>query len=255
MPKWLRRLSFSTLFLLIVGLVFFVVGRVMESMAEYTQTGQCYRNGSTLSAEELHARVIRNLLTAEMESSERVNEYDTWVTTFLIRKSVTSKDVIDAAVSKSIVDWPKEAAYPLNTDEDIANIDPEFLRGEFSIVQYGAGNVRIIPSRSLGAIDANVARKSLDGKYLVDKQQHGFGLSLFERALGYGNYYFQVEVYSFIDLGCCDSRAHPKPPEWYTQQIISSIVTGDYPVRRSLVISNCGGILHRQIADEVRHLF
>lgn len=49
----------------LVGFVFFIANRVMESMAEYTQTGQCYQNDSTLSAEELHARVIQNLLTAE----------------------------------------------------------------------------------------------------------------------------------------------------------------------------------------------
>lgn len=252
MRKWLRRLSFLVLFLLIVGLVFFIADRVMESMAEYTQTGQCYQDSSTLSAEELHARVIRNLLTAEMESSERVNRYDTWVKTFLIRQSVTPKDVMDAVVSKSIVNWPKEAAYPLNTEQDVANVDPEFLRGEFSIVQYGAGNVRIIPSRSLIAVDADVAQKSLDGD---DEKKPWFAMTLFERALGYGNNYFQIETYGFIDLGCCDSRAHPKPPEWYTQQIINSIAAGKQPSHRTLVVSNCGDILHREIADEVRYLF
>lgn len=252
MPNWLRWLIFLVLFLLIAGLVFLIADYGMESMAEYAQTGQCYQDGSKLSAEELHARVVRNLLTAEMEFSGRVNKYDNWVNIFLIQQSVTPEDVIDAVVSKSIVNWPKEAAYLLSTDEDVANVNAEFLRGEFSIVQYGAGNVRIIPSRSLEAVDAGVVQKYLDGD---DEKKPWFAMTLFERALGYGNYYFQIETYGFIDLGCCDSRAHPKPPEWYTQQIINSIVTNNQPSRRYLVVSNCGNILHREIADEVRYIF
>jgi hypothetical protein len=227
----------------------------MVALAEYTKTGSCYRNGSTLSAEELRAQTIRSLLTAEMESSARENKYQIFVQTFLIRRSLTSNDVIDAVVSKSIVNLPKDAAYPLNSDQDVASVDPKFLRGEFSIVRYGAGNVRIIPSTSLEAVDADVARAHFDGE-----QKHGLGLSLLERALGYGNYYFRVEGFRFINLGCCKDFYSEFPKngitrEEYARRIIDSIVTGKQPIRNYLVVSNCGDVLRREYDDEPRHLF
>lgn len=231
------------LWLLLLPVVFFPIVRfAMVTMAEYTETGSCYRIGSKLSLEEMRSQTIRSLLTAEMESSARENKYQTWVQTFLIRKSLTSKDVIDAVTSKSIVNLPQMAAYPLNTKEDIARIDPKFLRGEFSIVRYGAGNVQITPSSGIEAVDAKVVQKRLDSE-----RRAKFNLSLFERALGYGNNYFQVEAYWFINLACCDeySTKDGKTPEWYTRQIVKSIITDEQPVRRHLVVSNCGDVLHR----------
>lgn len=224
------------------------------SLAEYTKTGSCYQNGSILSEEDLHDRTIRNLLTAEMKSSARENKYKTYVKTFLIQRSLTPGDVIDAVASKSIINLPKSAAYQLNTDLDVANVDPEFLRGDFSIIHYSQ-SVGIVPSKGIQAVDADVARKHLDGE-----RKRGFGLSLFERALGYGNHYFRVDVFSHIDLACCEelSDKYPKdgkPPEWYSRQIIDSIKKGEMPVRRYLVVSNCGDLLHRSEDGYVWFLF
>lgn len=243
--------------LLLAALMALLAYFAVVSLAEYAKTGHCYQNGSILSEEDLHDRTIRNLLTAEMKSSAQANKYKTYVKTFLIQRSLTPGDVIDAVASKSIINLPKSAAYQLNTDLDVANVDPEFLRGDFSIIHYSQtfGHVGVVPSRGVKAADADIARKHLDGK-----RKRGFDLSLFERALGYGNHYFRVDVFSHIDLACCEelSGKYPKdgkPPESYSWQIIDSIKKGEMPVRRYLVVSNCGDLLHRSEDGYVWFLF
>lgn len=54
---------------------------------------------------------------------------------------MTSNDVINAVASKSIVNLPKQAAYPIDNENEITNIPPEFLSSEFSIIKYGSGYV------------------------------------------------------------------------------------------------------------------
>jgi hypothetical protein len=190
-----------------------------------------------------------------MAESARENVDKIWIKTFLIRKSLTSEDVIAAIASKSIADIPKEAVYPLNTDRDIAHVDSVFLEGEFSIIQFGAGYVRITPSKSINVADADVARKNLDGARKV-----GFNLSLVERALGYGNHYFRVDAFWRIPLACCEEiySKHPhqgKSQEWYAKQSIDAIVAGQLPRRSYLVVSNCGDVLHRSTDGDVRYRF
>lgn len=247
--KWGKRKLLLWLLLFSV-LLFLVAGVAMLFLDKYAKTGRCYRNGSMLSADELRMRVIRNLLAAEMASSAWENKYKIYVRTFLIRRSLTASDVIDAIASKSIVDIQKEAVYPLNTYSEVANVDAEFLRGEFSIVRYGFGYVDIIPSQSLKAVDG-----------LDEKLAQWIGLTLFERVFGYGNNYFQVEKYSRINLNCCtdiyNKYQKAKCQAWCPSEIIGDILAGKRPVYRYLVVSNCGYILHRWIDDQTgsRHLF
>jgi hypothetical protein len=228
----------------------------MASLVEYAQTGRCYRNGSTLSTEELHSRAARNLLFAWMEDSARGNEYKPYYHAFLIRKSLTSNDVINAITSKSISNLPQEAVYPLQTDRDVASIAPNFLRGEFSIVRYRSGAyVEIIPSKSIEVVEANAAREFIDGM-----KTRGIGLSLLEKVLGYGNHVYRIDYYGFVDLGCCEElySKHPKdgkPPEWYARSNIDLLLRGEQPSHRNLVVSNCGEVLQRSAYESTRFLF
>lgn len=242
-------------FMFIPALSALIASLIMVSLYGYKETGRCYRNGSMLSAEELRTQTIKSLLTAEMESSRRSNKYKTYVKTFLIQQSWTSDDVKDAVLSNSISNLQKEATYPINSDQDIERVPYTFLQSEFSIIQYGAGNVRIIPSRSIEAIDINIAKKNI-----APERKKPFKLNIFERALGYGNKYFTVEVFAFIDLACCEEIyiKYPKAgkaPEWYAGRIIDSIITGEQPIRRHLITSNCGDILHRSEDDYVWYTF
>lgn len=228
--------------LLLLSLVFYLI---LLAMAEYTKTGRCYRNGSVLSAEELRTQTIRSLLTEEMEAAERENTDRIYVEAFLIPRSLTLDEVINAVVSKSIVNLPQEASFPIDSESEIANVDPAFLRGDFSIISYGGGYVSITPSGGIEAVDSKVARK-----YLGERRILGFQLSLFERALGYGNHYLQLESFRQIDLGCCEDRYVKNPKggfsrEWYTREIINSYKNSELLPRSYLAVSNCGDILRR----------
>lgn len=228
--------------LLLLSLIFYLI---LLAMAEYTKTGRCYRNGLTLSAEELRTQTIRSLLTEEMEDAERENTDRIYVKAFLIPRSLTSEDVINAVGSKSIVNLPKEAAFPINTESEIANVDSKFLRGDFSIISYGGGYVSITPSGGIKAVDSKVARK-----YLDERRMLRFQLSLFERALGYGNHYFQLDPFTHIDLGCCEERYVKNfkgglSPEWYTRESIHRFENREMLPRGYLAVSNCGDILRR----------
>ncbi len=253
------RKDLKLLFLLIALVV--ITGLVTLSLAEYTKTGRCYQNGSTLSAEELRERAIRSFLYAQVEETAQINKYKIYAKTFLIRKSLTPNEVIDAIASKSIANIQQEAAYPLKTDRDAASVDSDFLRGEFSVVRYRTGEyVAIFPSNSLQAVDANSARKVFE-----DMSAHEVGLSLFERALGHGNHVFSIDYYRQINLGCCEEfyRKYPKSDksrEWYTRRDIKAILKGEQPSHYNLVVSNCGEILQRTeesatSGDDIRILF
>ena len=248
MRKWLWLLFIPALFSLVAGLI-------VVSLAEYTETGRCYRNGSILSAEELRMQTIRSLLADEKEAAERENTDRTYVKAFLIPRSLTSEDVINAVVSKSIVNLPKEATFPISTESDVVNVNSKFLHGDFSIILYGGGYVFITPSGGIKAVDSKVAQK-----YLDEQRKPGFQLSLFERALGYGNHYFQVDAFSHIDLGCCEDRYVKNPKgglssEWYTREIIRRFENRDMLPRSYLVVSNCGDILHRQSDEGITNRF
>lgn len=228
----------------------------MITLAEYAKTGRCYREGSLLSAEELRARAIRSLLSAWMETSAHLNKDKFRYHSFLIRNSLTPNDVITSIASKSIVNFPQQAAYPLQTDSDVAVVNADFLRGEFSIVRYSAIRyAEIIPSKSLEAVEARSAHK-----FFEKLDAHGVGLSLPERAQGFGNHVFRFDLYGFIDVACCEERfsksfKYDKPPEWYTQYNIDSILSGEQPSHYNLVVSNCGEILQRQEEDGMRYYY
>lgn len=250
--RLVKLMKYAVVSLLLLSLVFYLI---LLAMAEYTKTGRCYRNGSVLSAEELRTQTIRSLLTEEMEAAERENTDRIYVEAFLIPRSLTSEDVINAVVSKSIVNLPQEATFPIDTESEIANVDPAFLRGDFSIILYGGGYVFITPSGGIEAVDSKVARK-----YLDEQRKLGFHLSLFERALGYGNHYFQVEAFTHINLGCCEDRYVKNPkgglsPEWYTREIVRPIKAGKVPKLSHLVVSNCGDVLHRHEDGYTWYLF
>lgn len=254
LPLAKRRLILMVLPILVIGLLL-MANRLMEYMAEYTQTGRCYRDGLILSTEELRVRTIRSLLIAEMQTAERQNTDRPSTKAFLISRSLTSDDVVSAVVSKSIVKLPEEEVYPINNESDIENVHLEFLRSEFSIIRYGGGNVFITPSRDLEVVNSKVARKHLD-----EERKNGLNLSLFERALGYGQLYFQVKNFSFIDLGCCEERYSTDPkggisPERYAHEVIRAIKTGNQPARRHLIVSNCGDILHHYDDGYTWYLF
>ena len=237
----------ALMFLVLSILLALIAGLAILSLAEYSETGRCYRTGSILSADELRERAIRSLLTEEMEAAERENTDRIYVKAFLIPRSLTLDEVINAVVSKSIVNLPKEAALPINTDSDVVNVNSEFLRGDFSIISYGGGYVSITPSGGIKAVDSKVARKYLDERRIL-----GFQLSLFERARGYGNHYFQLDAFTHIDLGCCEDRYVKNPkgglsPEWYTREFIHRFENREMRemLRGYLAVSNCGDILRR----------
>lgn len=232
-----------------------IVYITIATLNKYAETGGCYRNGSTLSAKELRMRTIRSLLAAEVQSAARRNVGQVWVRIFLISKSMTSDDVINAIKSKSIINIPDEAAYQLKTDRDVANIDPEFFQGNFSIIQFGASSVSIIPSKSIVAIAPDVAQKDRE-----ERRQLPLNLSQSESMFGYGSHYFRVHAFRYIDLGCCEPRYSRSPkngksPEWYSRQNIKPIETGKSPSRLHLVVSNCGDLLHRNYDGDERYLF
>ena len=228
-----------------------VAGLAMMPLAEHAKTGRCLWEGSTLSggamfsADELRERAIRSILSAEVEETAQMNKYKIYAKTFLIRKSLTPNEVIDAIASKSIVNIQLEAAYPLKTGRDATSVDSDFLRGEFSVVRYRTGEyVEIFPGNSLQAVDANSAREVFEGM-----NAHEAGLSLFERALGHGNHVFRIDSY-YIDLGCCEEfySKYPKsdrPRDWYARRDIKAILKDEKPSHHNLVVSNCGEILQR----------
>ena len=233
--------------LLLVSVALLVMaGIAMVSLAEYTKTGRCYRTGTTLSAEELRERAIRGFLSAQTERDAFLNGGKSRHQTFLIRKSLSPSEIIDAIASKSIVNLPNEAAYTLKTDYDISYVDSRFLLGEFSVVGYRTGgSVKITPSNSFRATDDTSARKVFEGMV-----SHKVGLSLFEKALGYGNHVFRIDYYSFIDLRCCEKRygkvsESGNPPEWYARKNINEILNGENPRHYNLAVSNCGEVLQR----------
>ena len=240
--------------LLFIPAVLLVVASIaMVSLAEYTKTGQCYRTGTTLSAEELREKTIRSLISAEVEeTTTRINEYKKYATTFLIPRSLKPNEVIDAIASKSIVDLAKEAAYTLETDGDVARIDAELIREGFSLVTYRKGSfVQIMPSESIQIADANSA-----ARVFADMDAHHAGLSLFERAQGNGNHVFQIDYYG-IDSGCCEEvhskfPKHGKSQAQYAQESIDWILRGKKPNHYNLLVSNCGEILQRKEEGAVR---
>jgi hypothetical protein len=158
----------------ILATVFAIVAAIaaVVYMTEYTKTGKCYRTDSILSAEEMRARVYRSLLATEvlLSAEESTDKLD--IKTFLIPKSLTKKEMIDAIETKSIVNLPKQSTYPLNSRKDAESLDSKFLSGEFSVVAYGLGYVRITPSNGLTAVSFDDAKKYLDGG-----REHSFVLN------------------------------------------------------------------------------
>lgn len=241
---WICKLPLSFyLFAFIV--VVLIISLVVKSMANYAEAGQCYWSGSKLTDEELRENMLRNLITAQVRAGEQENNGQKWVETFLIRRSLSGNDVIAAVKSKSVIGLPREAVYLLNTVQDVASVSSEFLRENFSIIQYGAGQVSIIPSQDIEATNTELAIK-----YLDEKHKHRFNLSFFERITGYGNHYFKVNIYSHIELACCEDiyGRYPKEgkdPDWYTRKNIAYVeAKGKFP-HRYLVVSNCGSVLQR----------
>jgi len=251
-----KRLRIGLFLFAALALILLAVGGIAMSRIEQGKAGRCYRDGSTPTPEELRARMMRNLLLAEMEASARENGDRFRYRTFLIRKSMSPDDVIQAVATRSITTLPEEAAYPINTEREVQNVDSGFLLGEFSIVRYWpVSDAEIIPGKSIRAVGADDAKRFFDGG-----EDDGITLSLYEKALGYGSHLYEVDVYWGIDLGCCEKRyfTHPKhghPPEWYVQRNIDHIVKGESPSGRHLVVSNCGDILHRSGDDYVRFFF
>jgi hypothetical protein len=226
------------------------------ALREYAETGSCYKTRSTLTADELHVRTVHSLLAVWSETSLRMNVGKFRYQTFLIAKDLTPKELIDVIASKSIVNLPQDAAYSLQSSREIVNIDPNFLRSGFSLVRYSIrGEVEIVPSHSLKAIDTNAARN-----YLDIKRKKGFHFSFLERVQGYGNHYFQMDMYHPIDLGCCDEiySKYPKlgkSQESYAQETIKAIRAGKQLSRHVLVVSNCGDIMQRNVEGDELYLF
>lgn len=230
------------------------VGALAIVLSEYAESGRCYRSGLVLSKDELRERTIRSLVAAEVATSERESKYKVHSRTYLTRKSFKPNEVIDAVTSRSIVNIPKAAHY-LSSLDSIGSITSGLPLDEYSIVRNDAGAVRIIPITSIEAVSAEDVRKRG-----VRKGAGDLNLSIFERALGYGNHYFKVDIYWPIDLACCEDTyfRNPKnglPPAWYAQQTVSSIMTGKLPSRNYLVASNCGELLRREYEGDIRYVY
>ncbi len=145
-------------------------------------------------------------------------------------------------ISKSIVNLPKEAVFSINTESDIANVSSAFLRGDFSIIQYGGGFVHITPSKGIEAVN----RETMIVR-LQKERTKGYQLTFYDRARGYGQHFIQVKAFNFINLGCCEDRYAQNPSgDWsqagHTREIVKRFTdTGDR-VRRDQLVSNCGDV-------------
>ena len=53
------------------GSLTLIAGIGAVALAEYAETGYCYRTGTILNTEELHERAIRSLITEELKAAER----------------------------------------------------------------------------------------------------------------------------------------------------------------------------------------
>ena len=247
------RNRFSYFILATVFAIFAAIAAV-EYMTEYAKTGKCYRTNSILSAEEMRARVIRNLLIFEMQSAARRNYGQMWQRNYLVSRDIGSEELIRLIKSKSIINLDQEAVYTAMSAKEIDSIDANFLSSNFSIVKQDSGGMDIIPIKNLAVMGAEEALK-----LRTDQLVRGFELSTFEHAFGYGNRRFQFDSYA-IPLDCCSPllikypRSH-KSPEWNANQMIDWISTGKLPYRASLDVSNCGEILHRNDQGETRFSF
>lgn len=234
-------------FILATALVMTAAFAAVGYMTEYTKTGKCYRTNSILNTEDMRERVYISLLATEMLMSVEDSTDKLDVKTFLIPKSLTKEEVIDAIQTKSIIDLPTQAMYSINSHEEIKRLDPKIFRNEFSVVAYGMGYATITPSNGLTVAPFDDAKR-----YLDSTQKNGFVLSRLQRALGYGVYHYQLKDRWVIDLLCCQDRDKrssysEKSPEWHSRQMIKSIKEDKKYFEKYLVVSNCGEILHYKV--------
>ena len=67
-----KRLRIGLFLFAALALILLAVGGIAMSRIEQGKAGRCYRDGSTPTPEELRARMMRNLLLAEMEVDFRI---------------------------------------------------------------------------------------------------------------------------------------------------------------------------------------
>ena len=231
---------------LLVGVAWIAANydEVVETFHEATCAEPC----PALSLEQLRLQVIKAYLHNKLESSTESLAAGGYMQIVLLQRDFTKEDLKEQIEKGALVRTLTTNAVVLKTHGQIDALSTATFTYHPTIALYSLSRrkAQIIPTRSIQATTQFDIEQYVSNRTTQRGRFHIPPFTWWEKQRGYGQYFFWIVEYPFLDLGCCDglgdqSQNGSNPHKSKRQSLLSL----EYENKHFMFISNRGRILNR----------